>query len=134
MDYINLLNALERLYHVATDFEISPQERHRAEQEALETLRMADRDPMAPESLRAFQRRKRRSLKTNVPEQLCEVKVLRPLKVSLLDVPVKTVKADQVLTYDPARPALWADRQWWGGPALDYAFEGQEPALMVESE
>lgn len=134
MDTSNILNALERLYHSATDLEVNPQERHRAEKEALDTLRRADRDPMAPESLRTFQRRKRRSIRTSVIGSLCEVRVLRPLKVSLLDVPVTTVKVGQILSYDPARPGLFADRQWWGGPTLDYAFEGEEPALAVESE
>ncbi len=134
MEAIELLDALERLYHVVADFDVSPQERHRAESEALAVLRKFERDPMSAASLKSFQRRKRRSQRTNVPEQTCDVKVLRKIKVSPLDVGSRSVQPGQTMMYDPNRPGLWIDRQWWGGPALDYAFEGEEPALKVESD
>ncbi len=120
-----VLDVLERLFHSVDDYCTPKEEHYAAKREALAMLEKHDRNPMTTESLARVEARK---LVTS-PDPLAEVavgnmvRVLKPILVIALDPVEITLNHNDVMFYDPKRPAILRDGKWWGGPALDQALD-----------
>jgi hypothetical protein len=128
-----VLDVLERLFHSVDDYDTPKEEHHAAKQEALAMLEKHDRNPMTTESLARLEDRKRQaSPDPDVAAGTMMVSVLKPILVTALDPVEINLKQNDLMFYDPERPAILHDGKWWGGPALDQAIDRQWIRVTAE--